>query len=77
MTLACLRNRFYNLAHSARLVFVRATKNARALDRFRKKVLAVPALVVISARRATVALNAGLADLWAQFLSALAVPKAA
>lgn len=67
----------YNLAHSARLVFVRATKNACALDRFRKKVLAVPALVVISARRATIALNAGLADLWTRFLSALAVPKAA
>jgi hypothetical protein len=67
----------FNLAHSARLVFVRATKNPCALDRFRKKVLAVPALVVISARRATIALNAGLADLWTRFLSALAVPTAA
>lgn len=67
----------YNLAHSARLVFVRATKNACALDRFRKKLLAVPALVVISARRATIALNAGLADLWSRFLRALAVPKTA
>lgn len=67
----------YNLAHAARLVFVRATKNACALDRFRKKLLAVPALVIISARRATIALNAGLADLWSRFLRTLAVPNAA
>ncbi len=67
----------YNLAHSARVVFVRATKNPCALDRFRKKLLAVPALVVVSARRATIALNAALADLWSRFLRTLAVPNAA
>lgn len=65
----------YNLAHSTRLVFVRTTKNPCALDRLRKKLLAVPALVVVSARRATIALTAGLADLWARFLRTLAVPK--
>lgn len=67
----------YNLAHSARLVFVRATKNPCALDRLRKKLLAIPALVVVSARRATLAVNAVVADLWARFLDALKVPKAA
>lgn len=67
----------YNLAHSARVVFVRATNSACALDRLRKKVLAVPALVVVSARRATLAVNSSVADLWARFLHTLKVPKAA
>jgi hypothetical protein len=67
----------YNLAHSARLVFVRATKNPCALDQLRKKLLAVPALVVVSARRATLAVNSAVADLWARFLHTLKVPKAA
>mgnify|MGYP001451800417 CR=1 FL=1 len=67
----------YNLAHSARLVHVRATKQPCALDRLRKKLLAVPALVVVSARRATLAVNAKVADAWARFLRTLAVPKAA
>ena len=38
---------------------------------------AVPALVVVSARRATLAVNTAVADLWARFLRTLAVPKAA
>lgn len=67
----------YNLAHSARLVHVRATKQPCALDRLRKKLLAVPALVVVSARRATLAVNSTVADLWARFLRTLAVLKAA
>ncbi|MGE3175266.1 MAG: IS1380 family transposase [Planctomycetota bacterium] len=67
----------YNLAHSARLVHVRATKQPCALDRLRKRLLAVPALVVVSARRATLAVNAKVADAWARFLRTLAVPKAA
>lgn len=67
----------YNLAHTARVVFVRATKNPCALDRLRKKLLAVPALVVVSARRATLAVNATVADLFARFLRTLAVPKVA
>ena len=67
----------YNLAHSARVGFVRATKNPCALDRLRKKLLAVPALVVVSARRATIAVNSTVAELWARFLRTLAVPKAA
>jgi len=67
----------YNLAHSVRLVHVRATKQPCALDRLRKKLLAVPALVVVSARRATLAVNAKVADAWARFLRTLAVPKPA
>lgn len=67
----------YNLAHSARVVFVRANKNPCALDQFRKRLLAVPALIVVSARRATIALNSALVDLWDRFLRTLAVPKAA
>lgn len=67
----------YNLTHSARVVCVRATKSAHALDRLRKKLLVVPALVVVSARRATLAVNAAVADLWARFLVALKVPKTA
>ena len=67
----------YNLAHSARLVHVRVTKQPCSLDRLRKKLLAVPALVVVSARRATLAVNSTVADLWARFLRTLAVPKAA
>lgn len=67
----------YNLTHSARVVCVRATKIAHALDRLRKKLLVVPALVVVSARRATLAVNAAVADLWARFLVALKVPKTA
>ena len=67
----------YNLAHSARLVHVRATKQPCALDRLRKKLLAVPALVVVSARRATLAVNSTVAEAWARFLSTLAVPKVA
>ena len=63
----------YNLAHSARLVFVRANKNPCALDRLRKLLLRVPALVTISARRATLAVNANVAELWARFLGALGV----
>lgn len=67
----------YNLAHSARVIHVRATRQPIALDRLRKKLLAVPALVVVSARRATLAVNSTLAELWARFLRTLAVPKAA
>lgn len=67
----------YNLAHSARLVFVRATKNPCALDQLRKKLLAVPALVVVSARRATLAVNQRVAELWARFFDALKVPEVA
>jgi hypothetical protein len=66
----------YNLAHSARLVHVRATKNACALDQLRKKLLAVPALVVVSARRITLAVNQRVAELWARFFDALKVPEA-
>ncbi|HEX5649641.1 MAG TPA: IS1380 family transposase [Steroidobacteraceae bacterium] len=67
----------YNLAHSARLVHVRATRQPCALDRLRKKLLAVPALVVVSARRATLAVNSTVAEAWARFLRTLAVPKVA
>ena len=67
----------YNLAHSTRLVHVRATKNPCGIDQLRKKLLAVPALVIVSARRATLAVNAKVADAWARFLRTLAVPKAA
>jgi hypothetical protein len=67
----------YNLAHSARIVHVRVNKQPCSLDRLRKKLLAVPALVVVSARRATLAVNSTVADLWARFLRTLAVPKAA
>lgn len=67
----------YNLAHSARLIYVRATKNPCALDRLRKILLRVPALVVVSARRATLAVNVAVADLWARFLRALKVPRIA
>lgn len=67
----------YNLAHSARVIHVRATKQPIALDRLRKRLLAVPALVVVSARRATLAVNSTVADLWACFLRTLAVPKVA
>ncbi len=67
----------YNLAHSARLLHVRATKQPCALHRLRKKLLAVPALVVVSARRATLAVNSAVADAWTRFLRTLAVPKTA
>lgn len=67
----------HNLAHSARLVYVRATKNPCAIDRLRKKLLAVPALVVVSARRVTLAVNAAVADAWTRFLKCLRVPDAA
>jgi hypothetical protein len=67
----------YNLAHSARLVYVRATKNPCGLDRLRKKLLAIPALVLVSARRATLAVNATVVEAWSRFLGALGVPRAA
>ena len=67
----------HNLAHSTRLVYERATKNPCSIDRLRKKLLAVPALVVVSARRATLALNAIAADAWTRFLKCLRVPNAA
>jgi hypothetical protein len=68
----------YNLAHAARLLQVRATKNPCGLDQLRKKVLAVPALVVVSARRATLALNAVVAAAWTKLLAALQrVPRTA
>jgi hypothetical protein len=67
----------YNLAHSARLVHVRATRQPCALDQLRKKLLAVPALVVVSARRATLAVNSTVAEAWARFLRTLAVPNVA
>ena len=62
--------RFYGLKLPEHLV-------QGALDRLRKKLLAVPALVVVSARRATLAVNAKVADAWARFLRTLAVPKPA
>lgn len=67
----------YNLAHSTRVIHARATKQPCALDRLRKQLLAVPALILVSARRATFALNAGIVDCWARFLRTLAVPKTA
>lgn len=67
----------YNLAHSTRIFHVRATKQPCGIDRLRKKLLAVPALVVVSARRVTLAVNSAVADTWARFLRTLAVPKAA
>jgi hypothetical protein len=67
----------HNLAHSTRLVYVRATKNPCAIDRLRKTLLAVPALVVVSARRATLAVNAAVADIWTRFLRCLRVPDVA
>lgn len=68
----------YNLAHTARLVHARATRNPCALAQLRKKLLAVPALLVVSARRATLAVNSAIAAAWAKFLAVLqSVPKAA
>ena len=67
----------YNLAHSTRLIHARAAKQPAALDRLRKQLLAVPALVIVSARRATLALNAAVADSWARFLRTLALLKTA
>jgi hypothetical protein len=67
----------HNLAHSTRRVFERANRNPCSIDRLRKILLAVPALVVVSARRATIALNAVAADTWTRFLRCLRVPNAA
>lgn len=67
----------YNLAHSTRLIHARAAKQPCALDRLRKKLLAVPALVVVSARRATLVVASIVANEWARFLRTLAVPKTA
>lgn len=68
----------YNLAHTARRLLARATRSPFGLDRVRKTILAVPALVVTSARRATIALNAKAAALWTTFLKLLGtIPKLA
>lgn len=67
----------HNLAHSTRLVFERASKNPCSIDRLRKKLLAVPAIVIVSARRATLALNGTAADAWTRFLRCLRIPNAA
>lgn len=67
----------YKLAHSTRLIYARATHYPCGLDRMRKRVLAVPELVLVSARRATVAVTAGVAALWQRILDALPVPKLA
>ena len=67
----------YNLAHSTRLTYARATHHPCGLDRLRKRVLAVPAVVLVSARRATVAVAVGVAAVWQRILDALPVPNLA
>jgi hypothetical protein len=61
----------YNLAHAARLILARAMHSALSLDRLRKLVLNVPALVVVHARRATIAVTSSVARLWTLFVRAL------
>jgi hypothetical protein len=68
----------YNLAHTARLVHVRATRNPCALAQLRKNLLTVPPFLVVSARRVTLAVNSAIAAAWARSLAVLhSVPRAA
>ena len=64
-------------ARAAAYVITATEGAALHLDRLRKQLLAVPALVLVSARRATLALNAAVAAGWARFLRTLAVLKTA
>jgi hypothetical protein len=61
----------YNLAHTARSVLARSSREPFSLDRLRRRLLAVAGLITISARRATLAINTRVAALWAAFARAL------
>lgn len=61
----------YNVAHAARVLMEKATREGWSLKRFRERVLRVAGRLLLHARRATLVLGTASANLWTALLSQL------
>jgi hypothetical protein len=61
----------YNVAHTARVLMEKATREGWSLKRLRERVLRVAGRLVLHGRRATLVLNSAAARLWTALLSQL------